>query len=181
MRTLGEQQTRDFQNVTWYEGTGEATGRPAHHYHLVTFGSSFNVTDRSQALQETQRILIPGGWFACLWNHRDLQDPLQAGIEALIRAQIPNYSYGTRREDQREFLEQSGYFEAVFELSGRVVHQQSLADCLTAWRSHATLARQAGERFEAILSAIETYLQEKAPAGLRIPYTTRIWFGRFRH
>src|SRR3990167_6995143 len=64
MRELGQIQTRSFDQVTWFEGTGEDTGRPDSSYQLVTFGSSFNVTDRLKALAETRRILVPGGWFA---------------------------------------------------------------------------------------------------------------------
>ena len=36
------------------------------------------------------RILRHRGWFACVWNHRDLEDPLQAEVETLIRARIPD-------------------------------------------------------------------------------------------
>ena len=44
------------------ENTGQSSGR----FGLVTFGSSFNVCDREKALEETARILKPGGWFACV-------------------------------------------------------------------------------------------------------------------
>ena len=45
-------------------------------YHMTTFGSSFNVCDRQKALLESKRILVKEGWFACMWNHRDLEDPI---------------------------------------------------------------------------------------------------------
>lgn len=179
MRALGQQRTTAWP-VHWHEGTGEATGQPEGAFALVTFGSSFNVTDRPRALSETARILQPGGWFACLWNHRDLGDPLQAAIEAVIHRHLPDYGYGSRREDQTAVIAASGLFEAVQQVSGRIVHRQSRADCLTAWKSHATLHRQAGEVFAAILADIEALLEQYRTAEIEIPYTTRIWFARLR-
>ena len=99
MRALGIKRTERFSNVRWFEGTGEKTGQPDATFDLVTFGSSFNVTDRELALKETARILKPEGWFACMWNHRDLSDPLQSKIEAIIGSHVEGYSYGSRRED----------------------------------------------------------------------------------
>ena len=99
MRRNGTRRTADYPGVQWFEGIGEDTGMEAAKFDLVTFGSSFNVCDRQKALIETSRILKPGGYFACMWNHRDLSDPLQQKIEAVIKQNIPNYAYGTRRSN----------------------------------------------------------------------------------
>jgi ubiquinone/menaquinone biosynthesis C-methylase UbiE len=180
MRELGQLQTQEWPNVAWYEGTGENTGRTSDTYELVTFGSSFNVTDRLLALKETKRILKPNGWFACMWNHRDLEDPVQKKIEEIILDYVKDYKYGTRRENQADFLEQSAYFNQVFELNGRILHQQSRAGCVKAWRSHATLQRQAGSDFETVVLAIDKYLKEEGLEEILIPYTTRIWYGQIK-
>ena len=82
MRAVGMRVTAN-KPVQWHVGTGEATGQPDNAFDAVTFGSSFNTTDRPEALRETQRILRPNGWFACLWNHRDLNHSLQAEVERL--------------------------------------------------------------------------------------------------
>jgi len=178
MRRNGTARTAKLPAVQWREGTGEATGEPAGAFELVTFGSSFNVTDRPAALRESARILKDRGWFACLWNHRDLEDPLQAGIEKVIAQQVPGYGYGVRREDQTAVIDASGLFETVHRLEGRVEHRQSKADCVEAWRSHATLQRQAGERFEAVIAAIQRLLDATPGAQITVPYTTRIWMAR---
>ena len=96
MRERGRARTAGWPGVGWSEGAGEATGQPDRAFDLVTFGSSFNVTDRGRALSETARILKPGGWFACMWNHRDLDDATQAAIERTIREHLPDYDYGSR-------------------------------------------------------------------------------------
>jgi len=178
MRALGIRRTDGLPNVTWHEGTGEATGQPSGAFALTTFGSSFNVTDRPRALRESARLLRAGGWFACLWNHRDIADPLQTQIEEAIAREVPGYSYGTRREDQTDVINESGLFGAVHRIEGGVVHSQSIEDCLEAWRSHATLQRQVGDRFETVIARIGDVLKASGTPAIRVPYTTRLWLAQ---
>lgn len=175
MRANGQRRTVSMQNVVWHEGTGEQTGQADGAFALVTFGSSFNVTDRAKALAETHRILRRGGWFACMWNHRDLDDPIQGRIESIIRERVPVYGYGTRREDQTGVINASGLFGPVLRIEGAVIHRQSVKDCVEAWRSHATLQRQAGDAFHSVVDAIAEYLEGLGQSELEIPYTTRLW------
>ncbi|KAF1311248.1 methyltransferase [Pseudomonas sp. SG-MS2] len=180
MRNNGIKRTVNLANVAWYEGTGEATGQPAEAFDMVTFGSSFNVCDRQQALKETARILKPRGWFACMWNHRHLDDPIQARIEAIIKERVPGYGYGTRREDQTAVIDESGLFGPVVHLDARVTHQQTFEECLEAWRSHATLERQAGAKFDEVISAIDDYLKNIGTTSIKIPYSTNIWVAQLK-
>jgi SAM-dependent methyltransferase len=180
MRRLGQSRTQRFPQVHWFEGTGEATGRPDGAYAIVTFGSSFNVTDRPKALQETARLLRPRGWFACLWNHRDLDDPLQAAVEALIRTKVPEYGYGARREDQTEVIAASGLFEPSEPFEGRVTHRVDREIWIEAWRSHATLARQAGARMDEVVQAITDYVRAACETEMPVPYVTRGWIAQRR-
>jgi ubiquinone/menaquinone biosynthesis C-methylase UbiE len=175
MRQNGELRTGSFSDVTWFEGTGENTGQESGQFDLVTFGSSFNVCDRNVALKETVRILKPHGWFACMWNHRDLEDPIQNQIEETIRKHIPDYGYGARREDQTSLINGSGLFEPVVRISADIVHSQAIEDCVNAWRSHATLERQARDKFIVIVADIETFLKDLKVKSIKIPYTTHTW------
>ncbi|WP_432218057.1 class I SAM-dependent methyltransferase [Pseudomonas kribbensis] len=180
MRANGIKRTADLGNVKWHEGTGEATGQATQAFDMVTFGSSFNVCDRQQALKETARILKPRGWFACMWNHRNLEDPIQARIEAIIKERVPGYGYGTRREDQTAVIDASELFGPVVHLDARVIHEQSIEECLEAWRSHATLERQAGANFHEVISAIDDYLKGLKTPSIQIPYSTNIWVAQLR-
>ncbi|MEJ5057347.1 MULTISPECIES: class I SAM-dependent methyltransferase [unclassified Pseudomonas] len=180
MRTNGIKRTAELSNVKWHEGTGEVTGQSSQAFDMVTFGSSFNVCDRQQALKETSRILKPRGWFACMWNHRHLDDPIQARIEAIIKERVAGYGYGTRREDQTAVIDASELFGPVVHLDARVIHEQSIAECLEAWRSHATLERQAGARFHEVIDAIDDYLQSLQTPSIQIPYSTNIWVAQLR-
>ncbi|HBB25805.1 MAG TPA: methyltransferase, partial [Bacteroidetes bacterium] len=158
MRNNGILRTQRFNNVQWYEGTGEETGQDSLAFDLVTFGSSFNVCDRSKALIETARILKERGWFACMWNHRDLSDPIQSEIERIIKSHVSSYGYGTRREDQTAVINASGLFGPVVHLDSQVMHVQSIDECVEAWRSHATLERQAGDSFAVVIASIQEFL-----------------------
>jgi len=178
MRQIGMRNTAR-QAVQWSVGTGEHTGLPDHSFHAAFFGSSFNVVDQAQALMEVARILLPRGWFACMWNHRDLDDPAQGRIEAIIKSFIPSYSYGLRREDPTATIAASGYFGPVRSLSGNFAWDMPKADIIEAWKSHATLRRQAGSdtTFEQVVAAISQSLQD-LPAVISVPYTTRIFFAQ---
>jgi hypothetical protein len=55
----------------------------------------------------------------------------------------------------------------------------SKPDIIDAWKSHATLRRQAGsdERFDYIIQGISNYLDE-LHSRIPVPYTTRIYFAQ---
>lgn len=178
MRNLGAQRTENLPNVTYVENTAEETGQGDGVFDIVTFGSSFNVTDRQYALREAARILKPGGWFAAMWNHRDLSDPIQAEIEGIISDAIPGYGYGTRREDQTGEIDKSGLFGPVEKIEGTILHEQQVDDVVEAWRSHATLHRQAGDGFGAIIDKIEVQLHALKAPSIQVPYTTRVWVAK---
>jgi ubiquinone/menaquinone biosynthesis C-methylase UbiE len=180
MRANGVKRTKLLTNVRWHEGTGEQTGLSSQAFDIVTFGSSFNVCDRLLALKETARILKPRGWFGCMWNHRQLDDPIQAQIEAVIKDRVRHYDYGTRREDQTAIIDDSGLFGSVVHLDSRVVHAQSIEECVEAWRSHATLQRQAGAAFDDVVTSIEEYLLGLKTPNIQIPYSTNIWVAQLR-
>lgn len=179
MRTIGIERTQGG-TVTWHVGVGEETGLESRSYDLVTFGSSFATTDRLLALRETARILRDRAWFTCIWNHRDLDDPIQQEVEAIIRRRIPGYGYGVRREDQAPVIQESGLFEEPETLRERVVHQVPVEDWLSAWRSHGILESQAGDQFPAILTDIDAYVHSLGTDPLEIPYETVGWIAQLR-
>lgn len=172
MRALGRSHTADLPTVHWIDALAEATGQGDGRFDLVTFGSSFNVCDRPRALAEAARVLRPGGWLALIWNHRRLDDPLQAQIEAYIRSVAPNYRHGVRREDQSPVIAASGCYAEPVKAAIDFFCRQSVEDNIEAWGSHATLARAAGERFGEALAGIAALLRRSGETHLDLPYTT---------
>lgn len=180
MRENGIKRTECYSNVQWFEGVGEHTGMDGNKFDLVTFGSSFNVCDRLEALKETKRILKERGWFACMWNHRKLNDPLQAEIEAIFKEEIEDYNYGTRREDQTDIINESGMFCEVIYIEGTVLHNVLAEDFIEGWKSHGTLQRQSKEKFGLINQRIREVIESKGEEYIKVPYTTRIWMAQLK-
>jgi ubiquinone/menaquinone biosynthesis C-methylase UbiE len=178
MRERGIKRTAEIKNVQWFEATAEDTKQMDTSFRLVTYGSSFNVTDRLAALKEAKRILKPGGWIACMWNHRDLEDPIQKEIESIISRAVSSYRYGTRREDQTAVIDESGLFGKVSQFDGNVVHSVPLVDCVEAWSSHATLERQAKEAFGPVVADIKSYLESLNVDSIEVPYKTNVWMAQ---
>ena len=178
MRRYGIKRTEGMKNVKWHEAVGEDTGQDSDTYKLVSFGSSFAVTDRGQALVESYRILKSGGWFTCLWNHRDLDDPLQQEIEKIIKRYIVDYDYGTRRKDQTEIIAKSGLFYNIQTISGGVIHKISVNDFIEGWKSHGTVYRQAGNNFDAIISDISHVVKKNNEEYVFVPYHTNGWIAQ---
>lgn len=164
----------------WVAGYAEEAPFPSSMFDLVAFGSSLNVTDTRRALLEAARVLRPGGGLVCVWNHRRLDDPWQRRIEEVIRRQVPSFEYGSRRSDPTPQIDATGCFGPVMPLEHPFVARRSTTDWLEAWRSHLTLARQAGARFGAVLEEIEDVLREVGDESLDVPYVTRLWFCRRR-
>ena len=113
-----------------------------------------------------------------MWNHRQLDDPIQSKIEMIIKEHVQGYGYGTRREDQTAVIDSSQLFGTVVHLDSRVMHEQTVEECVEAWRSHATLERQAGKTFSTVVSKIESHLESLKISSIKIPYSTNIWLAQ---
>jgi ubiquinone/menaquinone biosynthesis C-methylase UbiE len=66
------------------DGTAEEIPLPDDTAALVTVAQAFHWFDLDRALPEVHRVLRPGGLLALVWNMRDLDDPLQRGVEDLL-------------------------------------------------------------------------------------------------
>ena len=174
MRQYGVANTAG-RSIAWSNGTGEETGIQDSSVSACFFGSSFNVLRQDDALQEVSRITTPSGWFGCMWNHRDLDDPLQSRIEQTILSVLPSYDYGTRRQDPTQVLRGSNLFGGVVKIESRFEVEMTRSDVVDAWRSHETLSRQAGNRFNELVGRIEGLIDTTT---VSVPYFTRIWIAQ---
>jgi ubiquinone/menaquinone biosynthesis C-methylase UbiE len=51
---------------------------------VVTVAQAFHWFDHARALPELHRVLKPDGFLVLFWNMRDLDDPIQRGVEELL-------------------------------------------------------------------------------------------------
>lgn len=170
MRNIGISR---LPNVKWIKANGENTTLSDNSVDWVTFGSSFSVLDRNLALKESHRILKDGGKINILWNHRDLNDPVQNKAQEIIKSFIPDYHGGVRREDQRPILEENkNLFDEIFYIEQDFYFCQSLENYILAWKSvKNTFWDLESELFEKICKKWRSEL----PSKLNIKYTTRVW------
>ena len=166
------------RNARWTAARGEALPIRAGTAAIVSFGSSFNVVEPRVALDECARVLIPrGAWFA-VYNHRDLEDPLQREVEAIIHHHVPGFDYGRRRRSPEADVVGHGAFCGFESNARRFVAQVDSAEWMLAWNSHATLQRQAGSALPAVLRDIHRAIGDASV--LAIPYVTCGWSARRR-
>ena len=164
----------------WLTGTAESTSLPDKSVNWILMGSSFHWTEPEVALKEFHRVLTPGGAFTAIWNPRDLEAcPLQQEIQALIQAQIPNFtrvSSGAKEytKDIEKKLAYGGYFATPLFMEASHSVKMSKERYLNAWRSVNDIRTQAGEElFEKILESICERLKDVDT--LDVPYKTRAW------
>ncbi|RAX57928.1 SAM-dependent methyltransferase [Helicobacter monodelphidis] len=176
MREIGIERTNG-QKIQWVRATGLDSTLEDNAFDWVTFGSSFNVMDRKEALKEAYRLLKSATYFSCMWNHRDLKDPIQEAAESIILHFIPSYTRGVRREDQRPIIEEHRHlFDGIIYLEEDFYFHQTIENYINAWKSvknpYWDLETPQGvELFEKIAHS----MHEQLPKEFKIKYTTRCW------
>lgn len=179
MRKIGEVRTKNYPDLRWVEAVAEDTKQKESTFDAVTYGSSFNVCNKDKALLEAKRITKLNGWFSCMWNHRDLNDPIQKGIEEIIAQYNTEYHYGDRRQDQTPILSKSPHVHNVSFIQERFTIQQTIEEAIIAWSSHGTVQRQVGGQFEEVLEKIADFLHSLNTPTIEVPYETKIWVAQF--
>ena len=162
-------------DAKWVCGRAEQLPLKSSSFDLACFGSSFNVVDAARSLDEVSRVLKDDGRLAIIWNHRDLNDPLQAAVESVIRANLPDFSHGSRRDDPSAIVLKRNQFVAIDSFRTAFNFVTTQQHYIAAWRSHATLARAAGSQLETTIDAIANLV----PGGeISVPFSTAVWVFR---
>jgi SAM-dependent methyltransferase len=155
------------------DGTAEEIPLPDATADLVTVAQALHWFDLDRALPEFHRVLRPGRCLALFWNMRDLDDPLQRGVEELL-VPLRRESSGQRYGAWHRPLEESPLF-GPGEIR-RFEHAQEftaddLCDRVASTSFVATMAP--GERGE-LLERVRA-LTEGIPEPFAFPYKTEVY------
>ena len=112
------------------------------------------------------------------WNHRDIEsNTIQNEVEKINKKNIKGYGYGTRRENQTEEIKRNKLFGDVIYIEGKCsLSKYKRAN--RARKSHATLERQAGDKFYIVINEIKEYFCLCRRIFIEIDYTTRLWMAK---
>lgn len=90
-----------IESAELLDGTAEEIPLPDGSADVVTVAQAFHWFDHDRALPEIHRVLRDGGSLVLVWNMRDLDDPVQRGVEELLRplrVDVPGQIAGAWRE-----------------------------------------------------------------------------------
>lgn len=169
--------------ISWRPGAGEDTTLPTESADLVTMASSFHWVDFERGTAEFARVLRPGGWFAALWNPRDIEaSALLSDIEAelaRLKPDLKRVSSGRSGTTSTltDRLSDHPAFDRVIYLEGRHTVSQSPQHYLGAWRSVNDVRVQLGEDG---FSRFLAYVTERLDGleAVETTYLTRAWAAR---
>ncbi|KRR29385.1 class I SAM-dependent methyltransferase [Bradyrhizobium retamae] len=109
MVTVGQRLGRTCPAVSWINAPGECTGLAEASLDWICYSMSFHLTNASEALRESMRILRPRGFFTIAHVFPDLEtDPFQLEIENRIRDMAPAV-----RRARTALIGQMGTYEAL--------------------------------------------------------------------
>lgn len=168
-------------NVTWRDGSFEATGLADASQDWAVAAQAFHWADPRRALPEMRRILRPGRGFSLFWNDREAarSEPLAATIAVIQR--IAPFDELYRVQDWAAILQSTGDFGEVVARELRHVVPMSRQRFVNLWRSHNRLSAIAGPvRFARIVAAIETLFDERGWTTVDVSYVCRAWSARRR-
>ncbi|MBZ8183089.1 class I SAM-dependent methyltransferase [Oscillatoria salina] len=175
MREIGIKRSGQSDCIRWIRATGAQTTLADRSSDWVTFGSSLSAMDSYLTMKETYRILKDDGFFTCIGNRIDFNDPIQKVAEAVIVSLVPDYDSGARR-DWGQTIEASNLFRDVFHFEANFSYEQTIDRYVKAWRSvrnrYWDLATPEGQ---ALFEQIADRLRSEMPETFTMHYTTRAW------
>uniref|UniRef100_UPI003F78C981 class I SAM-dependent methyltransferase n=1 Tax=Chitinophaga sancti TaxID=1004 RepID=UPI003F78C981 len=163
MREAAEAQLGAYANFSSINGSGEATGLPDQSVQLITVAQAFHWIDPVPARKEFDRILLPGGHIALLWNLRTLESPFDKGYEQ-IKATYGTDYHEIRKAHEPELTE--FFAPAVMEVHYFRHSQQLDFEGLKGQVLSSSYMPQPGQKnYEEMMQALTTLFEENQENG----------------
>jgi SAM-dependent methyltransferase len=154
------------------DGTAEAIPLPDGTADIVTVAQALHWFDQDRALPEIHRVLREHGSLVLFWNMRDLDDPIQRGIEELLgpmRKDVPGQILGAWREP----LARSPLFGAETKGEFRIEQQFTTDDLCDRVASTSFVAALPAVDREELLVRVRA-LTHGVPEPFAFPYKTEV-------
>jgi SAM-dependent methyltransferase len=159
-------------DVEVLDGTAEDLPLADASAEVIVVAQAFHWFDLDRALPELHRVLRPGGMLAVFWNSRDLDDPVQAGVEKLLgslRAGVIAQQQGAWRVS----LAASPYFGPAEERRFRFEQQFTVDDLCDRVSSTSFVAAMPASEREELLSRVRA-LTRGVPEPFPFPYRSDV-------
>ena len=170
-------------SVRWLAESAESTGLPSKVADWLSIALSFLWANFETAIQELQRVFLPGGIFTSLLNTRlSKMNMLLAKIEAhrnTLCSKVKRVVFGPLGivVVLTEQLCTSSYFEDVVNFGGRLKIEITLDRYFGVWRSVNGLRVQLGnEKLNILLGFIQKHIADLKV--IEATYLTRAWSAR---
>jgi SAM-dependent methyltransferase len=154
------------------DGTAEAIPLPDCTADVVTVAQALHWFDQDRALPEIHRVLREDGSLVLVWNMRDLDNPVQRGIEDLLgpmRKEVPGQIAGAWREP----LARSGLFGPATVGEFRIEQQFTTDDLCDRVASTSFVAALPPLERDELLVRVRA-LTHGIPEPFAFPYKTEV-------
>ncbi|SFW83867.1 class I SAM-dependent methyltransferase [Chitinophaga sancti] len=177
MREAAETQLGAYANFSSINGSGETTGLPDQSVQLITVAQAFHWIDPVLARKEFDRILLPGGHIALLWNLRTLESPFDKGYEQ-IKATYGTDYHEIRKAHEPELTE--FFAPAVMEVHYFRHSQQLDFEGLKGQVLSSSYMPQPGQKnYEEMMQALTTLFEENQENGeVTITYDAKLYINK---
>ena len=159
-------------DVEVLDGTAEALPLDDGVADAITVAQALHWFDLDRALPELHRVLKPGGFLALFWNMRDLDDPIQRGVEDLLGPLRP-YVIGQHEGTWRAPLAASRLFDRPEVASFCISQQFTTDDLCDRVRSTSFVAAMSPVEREELLVRIRA-LTHGVEEPFSFPYLTEV-------
>jgi SAM-dependent methyltransferase len=169
---MREQLARTSPGAELLDGTAESLPLSDGSVDAITVAQAFHWFDQDAALPEFHRVLRPAGSLVLIWNMRDLEDPLQAAIEELLRPlrrTVSTPRYGA----WRPALERSLLFGPCREETFRYDHPSTAADVCDRVASTSFVAAMPAAERDPLLDRVRE-LTDGLPERFPFRYRTEV-------
>jgi SAM-dependent methyltransferase len=158
------------------DGVAEALPLPDGSADALTVAQAFHWFDHAVAIPELHRVLRPGGALVLIWNSRDMADPLQQALEALLRPLRRDAPYQLGGA-WREPLESSGLFGAPEEAQFGIAQEMTADGVCERVASTSFVAAMVQDERDRLLAKVRDLVGDR-PEPFDFPYVTEVYVTR---